>query len=398
MQREKSNKVSVFKTPVEFIHEIDFKRLARLENYNEMFGNGNTFELPPDLEGEEGEESGEGDENEDREPKVRQVLQNEANQNEANEYEINIYQHQDIPISLIIRRYGNKFCFGIKCRVPEKYNDVAMHYQIQLFYANNRNSWGSLSENMYNYDDGHKNGMGPFSIERTGLEKSLLDSDFIKDGKFKVKITIKTMTTEIAEGMMLRKIYEKICIDGIKEEIDGLVKEIANIRDKNEKLVNDFAPITEQTNELRKKIVIEKQIAIDLDHNHNLIKEVNLKFRGQLTGLNDQIAIMEKKTSVGNLQGFLREFKPEDLDLDKYSVEQLKQLTIKLMLFQKMIIEHIKEEELCSICMERRRSEAMLPCGHLNYCNKCIIEVSRKKKMVCSVCNNKATSTASIIF
>ena len=51
--------------------------------------------------------------------------------------------------------------------------------------------------------------------------------------------------------------------------------------------------------------------------------------------------------------------------------------------------EQAEEENACVICMERKKTTACVPCGHIIYCVKCVWNMKEQRSSIsCSVCCN----------
>lgn len=210
-------------------------------------------------------------------------------------------------------------------------------------------------------------------------------------GNFKIHLHIKSLKKTLDFTHGLKKLQNQI--NPNPEERIYMKSELINLNLKlaqNSLLVKQ-KKVQLETNQKLETVANQQQIEL-ITTKGNL--EANIrKLKAKISPLKQRIIILKKELADGNINQFMRKFNQMDVKFDQFTINQLKLLLNKNLQMQLRVSQQISEEELCAICMDRRRNLALVPCGHLYFCTDCgddlnINNTKTEKAPICPICSN----------
>lgn len=59
--------------------------------------------------------------------------------------------------------------------------------------------------------------------------------------------------------------------------------------------------------------------------------------------------------------------------------------------------ESVSSEDACAVCMERHKTIALMPCGHVVFCNSCFAVAGKSGALNCPICRAEAVATLNAV-
>ena len=199
--------------------------------------------------------------------------------------------------------------------------------------------------------------------------------------KKKQNIANSKKRTDLRSAISDRKITETV------EKISVLRNEVSKLEENKEKIIRDGE---------KYRIEQEYKIKLKLKQDEEIMKQKH--FEKELKLQRDE-QIMERKQKYLELKFEQKQSQLElklEHDTEIMRQKKLKQDELEMKLEQSLIevkhtyenITKIDSDTVCVICMNAPISTLMAPCGHLNFCYECAIQMISKP---CPICRKKVT-------
>ncbi|KAL0477769.1 ankyrin repeat domain-containing protein [Acrasis kona] len=178
--------------------------------------------------------------------------------------------------------------------------------------------------------------------------------------------------------------------------------------------------LLKESREARKEVLSTqyKEIIVPISSERQVLEELMTKMNSHIESLNENqkmllrfklMAIESKEDTQGHITAEnINKLKQNKLIL-KTQIEELRSLIIKkarcgLLPDYELKVKNVvnkeskeaKESSLCVVCLERHKSHACVPCGHLTLCESCISVVI--KDSTCPVCRSKVQTCIPIYY
>ncbi len=294
----------------------------------------------------------------------------------------------------------------VRARLPIIYEYADLKAKMGIY--NQNDNMCNKTNFEYKFDKDHR---GPVGIT------NFIPCDKVKkyevSGQITVGMEIIKCDMENNQFLLIQKMYQKICQEDTKSVIETLEENLENISEIVKKLENEtklknlevnkiklqMLDILHENEEVKKEIKTQyMQIDYFGKQNESLLSEirdlkVQLKISGDFMDINDFINLGEQEEEPVKDNIYLNTEKKkykvkimesDQLDLDQYSIYELRVMQNKFNKLQSKISRKINDEFTCTICYTDETDCIFVPCGHRCCCSEC----AKKCNMKCPMCRN----------